>query len=86
MATAKLLIEYGAEVVINGRDRTKLDSVKKELGAQASISAFDAANPEDRTRALAEVGKFDHLVGSISGWKLEAPFTRDEKADIRSGF
>ena len=86
LATAKLLIEYGAEVVINGRDRTKLDSVKKELGAQASISAFDAANPEDRTRALAEVGKFDHLVVSLSGGKGAGPFTRIEQADLRSGF
>ena len=28
LSTAKLLIECGAAVVVNGRDRTKLDSVQ----------------------------------------------------------
>lgn len=86
LSTARLLIEYGAEVVINGRDRTKLDSVKMQLGAQASITAFDAANPEDRTRALAEVGRFDHLVVCLSGGKGSGPFARIKQADLRSGF
>lgn len=47
LATARLLTECGATVVINGRNRLKLDSVQKQLGARASISAFDAANPEE---------------------------------------
>lgn len=86
LSTAKLLIGCGAAVVVNGRDRSKLDSVQRQLGAQASIIAFDAANPEDRTRALAAVGRFDHLVIALSGGKGAGPFAQVTQADLRSGF
>jgi len=86
LSTAKLLIECGAAVVINGRDRSKLDSVQKQLGTQASVTAFDAANPEDRARALAEIGNFDHLVVALSGGKGAGPFAQVTQADLRSGF
>jgi NAD(P)-dependent dehydrogenase (short-subunit alcohol dehydrogenase family) len=86
LATAELLVKCGAEVVLNGRDRAKLERVKEQLGAQASISAFDAANPEERTRALAKVGAFNHLVVALSGGKGAGPFTRIAQPDLRSGF
>jgi NAD(P)-dependent dehydrogenase (short-subunit alcohol dehydrogenase family) len=86
LATARLLIECGAAVVINGRDGTKLESVQKQLGTQASICAFDAANPEDRTGALARLGKFDHLVVALSGGRGAGPFAELAPADLRSGF
>lgn len=86
LSTAKLLIHCGATVVVNGRDRSKLESVKKQLGVQASIAAFDAANPQDRTRGLADVGSFDHLVVALSGGKGAGPFAQVTQADLRSGF
>jgi NADP-dependent 3-hydroxy acid dehydrogenase YdfG len=69
LSTAKLLVRCGATVVVNGRDHTKLESVKKQLGDRCSIVAFDAAEPKDRARALAEIGSFDHLVLALSGGK-----------------
>ena len=86
LSTAKLLIKFGAEVVINGRDRSKLDLAKRQLGLQATIAAFDAANSEDRARALADIGKFDHLVVALSGGKGVGPFAQVAQTDLRSGF
>lgn len=86
LATAELLVKCGAAVVINGRDRAKLDRVKEQLGTQAAISAFDASNPKERTPALAKIGAFDHLVVALSGGKGAGAFTEIAQADLRSGF
>src|SRR6185312_13238540 len=86
LSTARLLIECGAAAVVNGRDCAKLESVQKQLGAQASICAFDAADPEDRKRALTEVGRFDHLVVALSGGGGAGSFAEVASADLRSGF
>ena len=86
LATAKLLVRCGARVVINGRDRSKLESAQKQLGAKASVAAFDAAQPTDRARALAEIGPFDHLVLALSGGKGAGSFSQVAPPDLRSGF
>lgn len=86
LATAVLLVKSGASVIVTGRDRVKLDQVKGQLGPQAAICAFDAANAEERARALAEVGPFDHLVVALSGGKGAGRFADVTPADLRSGF
>jgi NAD(P)-dependent dehydrogenase (short-subunit alcohol dehydrogenase family) len=86
LATAKLLVDCGANVVINGRDRAKLESVQKQIGENTSIAPFDAAQPKDRTSALAAIGAFDHLVVTLSGGKGAGPFGHLSLADLRSGF
>ncbi len=57
LSTARLLIGCGAAVVINGRDRSKLEAAREELGPQASLAAFDAANQEDRARRSSTVNR-----------------------------
>ena len=86
LATAELLVKCGAEVVLNGRDRVKLERVKEQLGAKASICVFDAANPEERTGGLATIGAIDHLVVALSGGKGAGAFTEVTQPDLRSGF
>ncbi len=86
LATAKLLVRCGARVVVNGRDRSKLESVQEQLGDKASIAPFDTAQPKDRARAFAEIGPFDHLVLALSGGKGAGPFAQVAQADLRSGF
>jgi NAD(P)-dependent dehydrogenase (short-subunit alcohol dehydrogenase family) len=86
LAAAKLLVSCGATVVVNGRDRSKLESVKEQLGDKASIAPFDATQPKDRARALAEIGPFDHLVLALSGGKGAGPFAQVAQADLRTGF
>ncbi|MFC5435298.1 SDR family oxidoreductase [Rhodanobacter umsongensis] len=86
LSTAELLVTCGADVVINGRDPAKLDQVKERLGPQASTCAFDAGNAEERRRALAGIGAFDHLVVALSGGKGAGPIAGLAPADLRSGF
>jgi NAD(P)-dependent dehydrogenase (short-subunit alcohol dehydrogenase family) len=86
LATASLLVRNGARVVLNGRDPAKLDAARKQLGEAASVAAFDVTRPEDRARALAEIGTFDHLVLALSGGKGAGPFPALAPADLRSGF
>lgn len=86
LATARLLIRCGARVVVGGRDRAKLDQVRRELGDNAQAIAFDATQAQDRSRALAEIGAFDHLVLALSGGKGAGPFSELSQADLRSGF
>ncbi len=86
LSTAELLISYGAKVVINGRDRIKLEKAQEQLGDHVSISCFDAADQNSRERALSEIGPFDHLVISLSGGKGAGPFAQIMPKDLRSGF
>ncbi len=54
-ATAKLLIEKGGKVAITGRNKSRLESAAKEIGA-FPINA-DAANEEDIERTFSEFNK-----------------------------
>lgn len=86
LAAARLLIACGATVLISGRDRSKLESERGRLGARASVSAFDAADAVERARALAEIGRIDHLVVALSGGKGAGPLPTLTQAQLRSGF
>ncbi len=86
LSTVGLLVECGATVIVNGRNRAKLDQVREQFGPQISIAAFDAGNSEERTRALSEIGAFDHLVVALSGGKGAGPFSQVTQPDLRSGF
>jgi NAD(P)-dependent dehydrogenase (short-subunit alcohol dehydrogenase family) len=67
MATAKMLSEMGARVVITGRDKTKLANALYVIGNHVTGYAFDASDPDHRKNYLAEIGKIDHLVIALSG-------------------
>lgn len=86
LSAAQLLIDCGAEVIIGGRDVEKLDRAKKQLGSQVTTVAFDAAKSEDRTRALINIGNFNHLVLALSGGKGAGSFNQVTQKDLRSGF
>jgi NAD(P)-dependent dehydrogenase (short-subunit alcohol dehydrogenase family) len=86
LATAKLLIDCGAAVIITGRDVAKLESASQLLGPNATSAAFDATNPVERARGLAGIGKIDHLVIALSGGKGAGDFQSLSQADVRAGF
>jgi NAD(P)-dependent dehydrogenase (short-subunit alcohol dehydrogenase family) len=86
LASARLLVRCGARVVLNGRDRAKLAAAQQALGDKASVAAFDATQPAERARALAQIGAFDHLVIALSGGKGAGKFADLAPADLRSGF
>ena len=86
LATAKLLIDCGAAVVVTGRDAEKLECAGRLLGPRATLAAFDAADARERAGALAELGRFDHLVIALSGGKGAGAFPSLPQADVRAGF
>ncbi len=47
-AVARVLVASGAQVFLTGRNKTKLDSLKKELGEQAHVYPCDISDAEAR--------------------------------------
>jgi NAD(P)-dependent dehydrogenase (short-subunit alcohol dehydrogenase family) len=86
LATAGLLVDCGADVIINGRDPERLARACHSLGERALGVAFDASQGDERARAFAKIGAFDHLVVALSGGKGAGRFAALQQADLRSGF
>ena len=65
LATAKMLLEGGARVLVTGRSRAGLDSAEKALGTGALVVSSDARSLTEidalASRAKAEFGSFDLL-------------------------
>ncbi|MBA8801479.1 gluconate 5-dehydrogenase [Agrobacterium sp. RC10-4-1] len=79
LALARGLAEHGAEVVLNGRDRSKLDAAMRELadaGARVSASDFDVTDAEAVKRGVdaieSDVGPIDILVNN-AGMQFRSP-------------
>ncbi|MCQ1851369.1 SDR family oxidoreductase [Neorhizobium galegae] len=78
-ALARGLAEHGASIVLNGRDRAKLETAAgqlKETGVTVSISDFDVTDAEAVKRGVdaieAEVGAIDILVNN-AGMQFRSP-------------
>ena len=87
---AKALAGAGAQVVVNGRDRGRLDAavaVIGEAGGSASAAAFDVADPEALRAALADIegqhGKLDIVVGNV-GQRDRRPLDECSDDDVRT--
>ena len=63
LATAKMLIDGGARVLVTGRSQAGLDSAQKEIGKHALVVASDARSLTDidvlASRLKAEFDTFD---------------------------
>ncbi|MCJ9670736.1 MULTISPECIES: SDR family oxidoreductase [unclassified Neorhizobium] len=78
-ALARGLAEHGASIVLNGRDRARLETAAgqlKETGATVSVSDFDVTDAEAVKRGIdaieAEVGAIDILVNN-AGMQFRSP-------------
>jgi NAD(P)-dependent dehydrogenase (short-subunit alcohol dehydrogenase family) len=65
-ATAKLAADNGANVIITGRDQSRLERAIAEVGKGVIGESVDATERQVLHDFFARVGKFDHLVLSIS--------------------
>ena len=79
LATAKMLLDGGARVLVTGRSQAGLDSAQKELGKGALVVSSDARSLTEidalATRVKAEFETFDLLfvmLGSASKPLLRA--------------
>jgi NAD(P)-dependent dehydrogenase (short-subunit alcohol dehydrogenase family) len=76
LATAKMLLDGGARVLVTGRSQAGLDSARKELGNDAIVVSSDARSLTDidalASRVKAEFDTFDLLFVN-AGFSIRAP-------------
>src|SRR5271168_1494172 len=76
LATAKMLLDGGARVLVTGLSKTGVESAQKELGKHAVVVSSDARSLTDidalATRAKAEFDTFDLLFVN-AGFGAQAP-------------
>ncbi|MBO6835883.1 MAG: SDR family oxidoreductase [Alphaproteobacteria bacterium] len=65
-ATAQLLLDCGAEVIVSARTDEKLEAALAELTGKASGITLDLLDPSSIKRFFEKVGTFDHLVTPAS--------------------
>src|SRR5271170_5417693 len=83
LATAKMLLDAGARVMVTGRSQGGLESAQKELGKDAIVVSSDARSLTDidalASRVKAEFGAFDLLFVN-AGLGLFAPLENTTEA------
>src|SRR5271168_1846233 len=76
LATAKMLLDGGARVVVTGRSKEGLESAQKELGNNAVVVSSDARSLTEidalASRVKAEFDTFD-LLSVNAGFSTKAP-------------
>ncbi|MFD3700866.1 SDR family oxidoreductase [Streptomyces sp. NPDC058646] len=78
LATAKALLEGGAEVLVTGLNERNLEAARKELGAGAHVVRSDATSLDDIAALGAEVEK---ALGRIDFIHINAGFAEVEPFD-----
>jgi NAD(P)-dependent dehydrogenase (short-subunit alcohol dehydrogenase family) len=76
LATAKMLLDGGASVLVTGRSKEGLDSAQKELGTEAIVVASDARSLTDLDALASRVkAQFDtlDLLFVNAGFSIPAP-------------
>jgi NAD(P)-dependent dehydrogenase (short-subunit alcohol dehydrogenase family) len=89
-ATAKLLLEEGASVIINGRNTETLERALSALRRHGTVYGFaadlsSAAGAQRLLEAAREVGAIDILVNNVGYFEVK-PFTEISDADWLSMF
>ena len=83
LATAKMLLDGGARVLVTGRSKAGLELAQKELGKSGVVVASDARSLADidalASRVKAEFGAFDLLFVN-AGFATFAPFENTTEA------
>src|SRR5271155_5222250 len=83
LATAKMLLDGGARVLVTGRSQAGLDSAQKEIGMDAVVVSSDARSLTDidalASRVKAEFGTLDLLFVN-AGFSLFAPLEHTTEA------
>ena len=76
LASARRLIQAGAEVIVSGRDAARLDAAVTTLGGKATGIAADFTDPASLAALMQRVGRLDHLVLAAAGAAAWGPFAQ----------
>jgi NAD(P)-dependent dehydrogenase (short-subunit alcohol dehydrogenase family) len=87
LATAKMLMDGGARVLVTGRSQAGLESAQKELGKDALVVSSDARSLTDidalAPRVKAEFDTFDLLFVNAA---FDATFTTGAEIPVDGGW
>ncbi len=61
-ATAKMISELGAHVILVGRNKERLEHVRKELSSKSTIIAADITHTADREKIINALPELDHII------------------------
>jgi NAD(P)-dependent dehydrogenase (short-subunit alcohol dehydrogenase family) len=86
LAAAKSFVSAGAEVIISGRNKDKLQDAVKEIKGNVSAYSFDALDDPERKMALETIGNIDHLIITLSGGKGGGTFSSLSCTNLRGAF
>ncbi|RBP05020.1 short subunit dehydrogenase [Roseiarcus fermentans] len=85
LATAKMLLDGSARVLVTGRSQAGLDSAQRELGNGGGVVSSDARSLTDidalASRVKAEFGSFDLLF--VNAGSAFSPSRAHDPGDIR---
>jgi NAD(P)-dependent dehydrogenase (short-subunit alcohol dehydrogenase family) len=84
-ACARQFADIGADVLIAGRDPSRLKAALERLPVVRG-EAVDGASAESVRAFFAKIGSFDHLVLALSGARGAGPIATVSLDDIRAGF
>ncbi|GCD93466.1 SDR family oxidoreductase [Embleya hyalina] len=86
-ATAALLAADGAEVVVTGRDRARLDAAVERIGEKTTGYRLDGANQAEVAEFFAASAEpIDHLVLALSGAAGSGPIAGLDLERLAAGF
>lgn len=83
LATARMLVDEGADVTIASRSLERLDQAKETLGGRVQTAQLDVSDEAAVRAFFADFGPYDHLVTSAAGSVL-GPFTMLPTDQFRS--
>lgn len=86
LATARLLAEARAQVIVAGRSHERLQAALAALPAGVAGEAVDAADAEALAAAFARRGRFEHLVLSIGASSVIGPYRQMTEDGLRRTF
>lgn len=85
LATAKLLAEKGASVIVTGRSEEKLTKARATAPGITATS-LDSTDSAALKEFFAQTGHFHHLILTLSSAKGGGPFATMDLAELRAGF